>query len=676
MPSVRCVFFASLFAWLVVTPFPAFAQLWTLGSELTSPTAEAGGNFSVGVAMSADAAVVAVGAPYESHGGWRRGALHIFRKSGADYLVEQSFPGTTDGERFGEVVKISGDGDTILVARGTSTSSARVYRRMSGAWQRTDNEVGCNDNAFARAQLAFDGSALLCAGTGLLQLRSTTSPTLESIALPGPYSSRPVQAIGIAADGNTIVAGTPETDATAPGNAPGAAFLLLRSGAGWQTKKLVASDRAFEDFFGYGASMSGDGAVVYIASRRQVSATQRGKLYAFVRGPAGWPADEVLVETRQIPNPPFARLNSLAEYMTVSGDGRFLAASTDGTRHDGSTSETFTALFDASTLTWSDTFLIPNCARYDRDAPGPAGLSADGRTLLLSSGTYCDNGAPGGAVWMFTRRDTPPPPVGLEVESVVGNTVTLRWLPPVGVPAPDGMYVVEGGVLPGQVLASMPNNRATPTHTFAAPDGAFYIRVHAIFGGVRSDASNEVRLYVNVPSVPPTPTNLLGAVNRSQVALSWLSRQTTEVTGIKLHVTGPVSGTLTLPPGEAFTFPTVPNGSYTFSVSAFNRTGESGLSNTIALDFPSTCTGPPQTPTRFTGAREPGFVSLSWDPPSSGPAATSYVLLVHRPFAAMLPLTQRSISGPVPSGLYFVQVVAVNPCGTSQPTQGLEIRVQ
>jgi hypothetical protein len=53
-----------------------------------------------------------------------------------------------------------------------------------------------------------------------------------------------------------------------------------------------------------------------------------------------------------------------------------------------------------------------------------------------------------------TSATTPFPPEGLFAASVAGNLVTLRWaLPSVG-PAP-AQFVLEGGVAPGQVLASI-----------------------------------------------------------------------------------------------------------------------------------------------------------------------------------------------------------------------------
>ena len=94
----------------------------------------------------------------------------------------------------------------------------------------------------------------------------------------------------------------------------------------------------------------------------------------------------------------------------------------------------------------------------------------------------------------------PPPPVqaptGLVASSIVGNVVTLRWTIPTIGPTPTN-FVLEGGLNPGEVLASIPTKSPFPIFTIAAPTGAFYVRMHALAGAERSGPSNEIRIFVN-----------------------------------------------------------------------------------------------------------------------------------------------------------------------------------
>ncbi len=221
-------------------------------------------------------------------------------------------------------------------------------------------------------------------------------------------------------------------------------------------------------------------------------------------------------------------------------------------------------------------------------------------------------------------------------------------------PSPsDGVtgYVLEGGVTPGSVLAALPTGSTAPSFTFDAPSGAFFVRMRAVSGGRRSPASNEIQILVNVPQVPSAPADLLGLANGSNLALSWKPTSAGgTATSFILDVSGALTLSVPLPPSETFSFAGVPAGTYTFAVRAVNGTGTSPASSPVTLTFPSACPGPPQAPTSFAVSRAGSQVSVSWDPPSAGPAVSSYVLRVTGALNLDLPLNTRSISGAVPSG--------------------------
>ena len=60
--------------------------------------------------------------------------------------------------------------------------------------------------------------------------------------------------------------------------------------------------------------------------------------------------------------------------------------------------------------------------------------------------------------------------------------------------------------------------------------------------------------------------------------------------------------------------------------------------------------------------RAGSLVSVAWDPPSAGPAATSYILNVTGALNMDIPLSTRRVAGNVPSGTYNLSVLAVNAC--------------
>jgi probable HAF family extracellular repeat protein len=267
-------------------------------------------------------------------------------------------------------------------------------------------------------------------------------------------------------------------------------------------------------------------------------------------------------------------------------------------------------------------------------------------------------------------------PTNLYTYSIVDSSVTLRWVPPSAGPRPTG-YTVEGGVNPSEVLAIISTGSAYPIYTFAAPTGSFYVRVHALAGTSKSAASNEIRLHVRVP-VPPSPSaSLTAVVNGSNVNLAWRNTFSGGApTGVFLDAqTG--SGVVSFPLGltDSFGAGGVPAGTYTLKLWAVNAGGISGPSNQVVVTVPGACSGPPLQPTSFLAYAIGRTIFVIWDPPTTGPAAVSYELMVGGAFVGRFPTAGRALSGTVAPGSYDLSVVAQNACGSSSatPTQAVTI---
>ena len=256
------------------------------------------------------------------------------------------------------------------------------------------------------------------------------------------------------------------------------------------------------------------------------------------------------------------------------------------------------------------------------------------------------------------------PPTALSVTNITGNVVTFRWTASPAGPPPDS-FVFEGGVTPGQVLASVPTG--VPALTLSVPNGAFFVRVRGIAGGVSSGASNELPIYVNVAALPSAPSNLLLTRNGSALELTW--RNTFEgaaPTSLVLDVTGSITASLPLPVSEHFAYNGVPAGAYNFTVRAVNGAGTSAPSNVRSASFPSaTCSAVPQVPANFRAYNIGSTVYVDWDPPGIGAAISYYVLNVTGALAATIPTPTRALSGAVGPGTYNLTVASVNACGSS-----------
>lgn len=298
--------------------------------------------------------------------------------------------------------------------------------------------------------------------------------------------------------------------------------------------------------------------------------------------------------------------------------------------------------------------------------PVYAGRASGGRWKLRLTDSRFGNVGNLAAVRLYldTALTTVQPPTGLRVASIAGNLVTLRWDTPALGPAPTG-YLIRGGLAPGQVLGTIPMGDPQNSARFSVGPGSYYVRVHAVNGGMQSPASNEIPLHVTSAVAPSAPAGLTGVVDGNTVHLTWRNTFGGGIPATSvIDVTGSATVSVPIGGGETFSYAGVPGGTYTFRVRSVNAGGTSGASNAVTLSFPRVCGGAtPGMPENFLAYGLGRSVNLLWDAPSVGPAASNYVLHVTGAVTADVPLTGRSLSAQVPPGTYTFVLESGNVCG-------------
>ncbi len=219
------------------------------------------GDNRFGTYLDVDGDVMIVGAFLDSLQGTSEGSAYVFRKDGDDWLEEQKLtaPDGFDFDYFGSAVGVSGD-VVVVAARGDdqvtggswlgTDGAVYVFRDQGGFWtfeQKIVSNDLTQDDKFGAA-VAIDGDAILVGATGDDDL--------------GGYS--------------------------------GSAYVFRYGGGTWtQEAKLLASDGALEDSFGFRVDLRGDRAVVG-APKVHSGLGKNGAAYVFERGGPGWSETQIL----------------------------------------------------------------------------------------------------------------------------------------------------------------------------------------------------------------------------------------------------------------------------------------------------------------------------------------------------------------------------------------------
>jgi len=246
------------------------------------------------VSISADGAYAVVGAYNDNTGANNeQGSVHIFVRSGASWTQQTRLVASdgVSGNYFGCSVSISADGAYAVI----------------GAY---GDDAGANINQ----------------GSAYIFVRSGTSWTQQAklVASDGASGDHFGYSVSISADGAYAVIGAISDDAGANIN-QGSAYIFVRSGTSWtQQAKLVAGDGALADYFGFSVSISANGAYAVIGAYADDVGTNsdQGSAYIFVRSDTSWTQQAKLVASDGAVNDYFGWS------VSISADGAYAVVGT------------------------------------------------------------------------------------------------------------------------------------------------------------------------------------------------------------------------------------------------------------------------------------------------------------------------------------------------------------
>jgi hypothetical protein len=293
VPAVTSVKNSSINATVPSTPQKSMVGGWIEVQNIHSSDGASGDIFGCAVALSGDTALIT--APWNDDNGTDSGSAYVFIRTGTTW-TQQAILLTSDGaagDQFGYFASL--DGNTALIgapADDSSRGSAYVFTRTGTTWTQqqkllaSDGAAGDNfgtfntlsgDTAFIGAP--FDDDNGTNSGSAYVFTRTGTTWTQQQklLASDGAKGDQ-FSYYGISLDGDTAIIGANHDDDM--GANSGSAYVFTRTGTTWtQQQKLLASDGAAGDDFGFNIALSGNTALIGADGNDNTS----GSAYVFTK---------------------------------------------------------------------------------------------------------------------------------------------------------------------------------------------------------------------------------------------------------------------------------------------------------------------------------------------------------------------------------------------------------
>ena len=251
------------------------------------------------------------------------------------------------------------------------------------------------DGDYAIVGAQYEDTKGLNAGAAYIFVRSGTSWTQQAklVASDGAASDNFGWSVSISGD-YAIVGAQYEDD---KGSNAGAAYVFVRSGTTWtQQAKLTASDGAANDYFGYSVAISGDYAIVgaYLEDDKGVNA---GAAYVFVRSGTTWTQQAKLLASDGETGDVFG------QSVSISGVTALIGASGDD---DKGSSAGAAYVFVRSGTAWTQQAKLTASDGAASDKLAYSSVSISGDYAVAGAYGEDDKGGDAGAAYVFKRNGT------------------------------------------------------------------------------------------------------------------------------------------------------------------------------------------------------------------------------------------------------------------------------
>jgi len=422
-------------------PLSSMVVNWTEIQKLLPSDGAASDYFGYSVSLDGDTALI--GAYYDEDNGEHSGSAYVFTRTGTTW-AQQAKLLASDGtayDLFGSSVSLSGD--TALIGavdddNGVDSGSAYVFTRTGTTWTQQAKLLasdGAADDLFGYSVALSGDTALIGAvcdddgrGSAYVFARTNTTWTLQQKLLSPDGTINDFFGGSLSLSGDTALISVHGDDDN--GAQSGSAYVFTRSGTTWaQQAKLLASDGAAIDYFGYSVSLSGDTALIG-ADGDDDNGVDSGSAYVFTRTGTTWAQQAKLLASDG------AVYDSFGWSVSLSGDTALIGTPFDD---DNGNSSGSAYVFTRIGTSWiqSAKLLAADGAAADRFGWR---VSLSGNTALFGVRWDEDNGVNSGSAYMFTKESENEPPVfgaPIPVNGSANNPLSLTWNIPINDPEGD-----------------------------------------------------------------------------------------------------------------------------------------------------------------------------------------------------------------------------------------------
>jgi hypothetical protein len=283
--------------------FTRTGSTWTQQAKLLPPDGGQGYWFGDSVSLSGDTALI--GEPYDAQQGCNSGSAYVFTRTGTTWMQQAKILSSdgAGGDNFG--CSVSLDGDTALIGapgdndNGDISGSAYIFTRTGTTWtQQTKilasdgasySKFGCSvslnlDTALIGAYWG-DGNEV-DSGSSYVFIRTGTTWIQQAKLLASDGAADDLFGYSVSLDKDTALIGAYADDDNDASS--GSAYVFIRTGTTWaQQQKILALDGATFDFFGYSVALSDNTAFIG-ATQNIGNGYYSGSMYVFIRPRNTW----------------------------------------------------------------------------------------------------------------------------------------------------------------------------------------------------------------------------------------------------------------------------------------------------------------------------------------------------------------------------------------------------